>query len=147
MKYAICQLQGHEEIVKPSDKLLVDYLNLEVGEIIKPEVLLARDEELMIGTPTLDFPLELQVTRKLVKGKKIHVKKFKAKVRYRRHIGFRPHFTELEVVKFGKEKMTVQAEKTDRPKTDSQNKKTKKSEGKRKIKAPSKPKNIKKKKE
>ena len=35
------------------------------------------------------------------KGKKVEVRRFKSKVRYRRHIGFRPLHTKLEILSIG----------------------------------------------
>lgn len=54
-----------------------------------------------IGTPTIPGA---KVTAKILsqeKGEKIGVRRFKAKVRERRHVGFRPKLTKLEILSIG----------------------------------------------
>ena len=66
---------------------------------LEPEVLLVRDEEkVKVGEPLVKG---VKVTLKKLadeKGEKIHVFKYKAKSRYRKHIGSRAQLTRLQVV-------------------------------------------------
>jgi len=65
-------------------------------------LLLSGDKEPRVGTPFLPG---IKVTAKVLsqeKGEKIEVARFKSKVRYRRHRGFRPQITKLEILTVGK---------------------------------------------
>jgi large subunit ribosomal protein L21 len=96
MKYAIIRLQGHQYKVTEGKELLVDKLN---EEKVEPEILLLVDgDKILIGKPVLSKTnVKLKIVSKEEKGDKIDVIKFKAKSRYRRHIGFRPIYTRLLV--------------------------------------------------
>jgi len=97
MKYAIIRLQGHQHKVTEGQELLVDSLG---GKKPNPEVLLlVNDKEVQIGTPVLK---NAKVAIKVLgeeKGKKLYVKKYKAKSRYRKKIGFRSNYTRLQITK------------------------------------------------
>ncbi|MBM3283637.1 50S ribosomal protein L21 [Candidatus Gottesmanbacteria bacterium] len=97
MKYAIVKTGGKQYKVCEGETILIDRLNLKAGAAyIFPEVLLIRtDKNLFIGDPYVNGG---KVTAKILgetKGKKIHIVKFKAKVRYRRRIGFRPIYSKV----------------------------------------------------
>lgn len=68
---------------------------------IEPEVLLfASEGKIKVGKPVLkDVKVKVKVVAELEKGEKIEVYKFKAKSRYRKHIGFRPQYTRLLIEK------------------------------------------------
>jgi large subunit ribosomal protein L21 len=97
MKYAVIKLAGHQYKVSEGEEILVDKL----GDS-KPnaEILLfVNDQKVEVGNPRLtNRKVELKVIGE-EKGKKLHVKKYKAKSRYRRKIGFRPKFTRLSIEK------------------------------------------------
>ena len=86
MKYAVIALSGHQYRVAEGQKITVDKT-----DNIEPEVLLlVDDKKVQVGKPVLD---KVSVKLKKLddkKGPKIDVFKYKAKSRYRRHIGFRP---------------------------------------------------------
>ena len=73
-----------------------------LDEKVEPEVLLTVvDDKVTVGTPLVK---DAKVTVKIldqVKGEKIHVYKFKAKSRYRKHTGFRAKLTKVLVEKLG----------------------------------------------
>lgn len=96
-KYAVIRLQGKQYKVSEKDEILVDKMN---DLKAKPEVLLFSDgEKVKVGKPTLkDVEVKLKVLAEMEKGEKVDVYKFKAKSRYRKHIGFRPQYTKLLVV-------------------------------------------------
>ncbi|MFH1864106.1 MAG: 50S ribosomal protein L21 [bacterium] len=98
-KYAVIRLQGHQYRVAEGDEILVD----KISDIkkINPEVLLFVDgATVKVGKPTLsDVKVKVKVLTEIEKGKKIDVLKYKAKSRYRKHIGFRPKFTRLLIEK------------------------------------------------
>ncbi len=100
--YAVIDLQGHQYIIKPGDKIVVDRLNaVEEGQDYEVDkILMVFDEEgkdVKIWKPYLD---KVKVKAKVLehtKGEKIHVIKFKNKNRYSRKIGFRPYYTILQI--------------------------------------------------
>lgn len=101
MKYAIVQHSGRQFKVQEGDVVEVDLM-----KDAKPEsdynfdqVLLVVDDKPHIGKPTV---AGAKVTGKVIgniKGDKIRVAKYKAKVRYRRVTGFRPQFTKIKIEK------------------------------------------------
>ncbi|MGI5826494.1 MAG: 50S ribosomal protein L21 [Patescibacteria group bacterium] len=101
MKYAVVKIQGAQYKVSEGDEIEVNKLSEDEGKEVKfDEVLLAgEDSKVKVGTPTLK---DAFVSAKIVKqflGEKLHVFKYKAKVGYRRKIGFRPQKTLLKIEK------------------------------------------------
>lgn len=97
-KYAVLKIAGRQYRVSEGDEILVDKLHSDKPEI---DVLLLCDgEKINIGKPTLK---EAKVTLKVLaleeKGEKLDVYKYKAKSRYRRHIGFRPKYSKVKIEK------------------------------------------------
>lgn len=98
--FAVVQSGGKQFIVKENDTLIVDKLPLKENETVELPVLALFDDKgaLELGVPLLSKKLKAQVVAQL-KGDKIRVAKFKAKVRYRKVKGFRAHLTKLKIVK------------------------------------------------
>lgn len=100
MKYAVVQTGGKQYLVKENDEIYVDRLTYKINDEIELETLLSGnfdDVDINIGTPFLSS----QVKAKLVdniKGEKIRILRFKAKVRYRKRKGFRPFLTKLKII-------------------------------------------------
>jgi len=98
-KYAVLKIKGHQFKVGEGDEILVDRLG--EGKFV-PEVLLFVDgEKVKVGKPVLK---EVKVKIKVLgeeKGEKIRILKYKAKSRYRKHLGFRPQFTRLLIQSLG----------------------------------------------
>lgn len=90
-------------MVSPGDKIKVELLDAEEGkEIIFDEVLLSDKtgdgKAMEIGTPLIEGA---KVTAKVLvhgKGEKLIIFKYKPKKRYKRKIGHRQQFTEVEIV-------------------------------------------------
>lgn len=99
MKYAILQSGGKQYKVSEGDEILVDKLDSEKGKLYEfPQVLMVRnDEELLIGTPTVSNATVTGQVSDPVKGKKLYIYKYKAKVHYRRKMGFRPLYTKVKI--------------------------------------------------
>lgn len=107
-KYAVIRIQGHQHKVSEGEELLVDKLGKTKAE---PEVLLIVNGDpttqklrgastVKVGNPTLaDVKVKIKVLTEIEKGKKIDVLKYKAKSRYRKHIGFRPKYSRLLIEK------------------------------------------------
>lgn len=88
-------------MVKETDTLLVDKMPEEAGKTaeIKKVLLLSDSKETKIGTPYLS---NASVGVKIVKtglGEKDIIFKMKSKKRYKRHIGHREPYSEIEIVK------------------------------------------------
>lgn len=96
-KFAVLRIKGKQYKVAEGDEILVDHLE---GEKVIFDVLLLSDgEKVEVGKPVVE---KHQVVVKVLsqeKGKKIDVLKYKAKSRYRKHIGFRPSYTRLQISK------------------------------------------------
>ena len=97
---AIIKTGGKQYIVQPGDKLKVEKLDAEEGkEITLGEVLLRNDgKKTDVGAPIIK---DAKVVAKVLshgKGKKLIIFKYKPKKRYKRKIGHRQLFTEIEIV-------------------------------------------------
>lgn len=98
--FAIVAIAGKQYKVSKGVRLVVDKLDGKADDTVKFErVLLVSDgKKVVMGNPLVKGAL---VSAKIVaqqKGEKIHVRRFKSKVRERRHIGFRPQETAIEIV-------------------------------------------------
>lgn len=101
MNLAIIKTGGKQYKVKTGDKIRIEKLNGPVGENITLDTLLISDSEeknLEIGKPLLSKKVEAKI---LSHGRadKVHIIKFKSKVRYRRKAGHRQHYTLVEIIK------------------------------------------------
>jgi len=102
--FAVIKTGGKQYLVQPGDKIKIEKLETQAGkEVTFPEVLmLEKNKKLEIGTP---FIAGATVTGKIlgnVKGEKLIIFKYKPKKRYKRKIGHRQQFTEVEVVSIDK---------------------------------------------
>lgn len=100
MQYAVIKSGGKQYKVNVGDVLEIDKIESKTDKVLFEEILLLVDgEKIGIGKPNVPG---VRVEAKILeqkKGDKIRVMKFKAKSRYRKAIGFRPH---LSVVKIDK---------------------------------------------
>lgn len=96
---AVIKTGGKQYLVQPGKKIKVEKLEAEEGkEVTFSEVLLYdKNKKIEIGLP---FVKEAKVTAKILKhgkGEKLIIFKYKPKKRYRRKIGHRQKFTEIEI--------------------------------------------------
>ncbi len=101
MKYAIIKSGGKQHKITEGMEILVDRLNTpKDSQYLFPEVLLLKsDERTYVGMPLVE---KGKVQGKIIgeeKGEKIRISKFKAKVNFRRTIGFRPIYTKILIEK------------------------------------------------
>lgn len=99
-KYAIVRIGGKQYKVEEGREILVDKLS-DPKKITSDTLLIVDGEKVEVGKPVLKTEVKLKVVTELEKGEKVEIYKFKAKSRYKRHIGFRPQFTRLMVEKIG----------------------------------------------
>ena len=99
MKYAIVESGGKQYKVVPGETLRVDRLHNEVGEkVVLDQVLfVADDENLHVGTPTVEGAQVQTTVEDQIKGPKIIVFKYKPANRYRVKKGHRQHYTLLKI--------------------------------------------------
>jgi large subunit ribosomal protein L21 len=101
--FAVVQISGKQYKVKKGDIVTVDKVEGDVGTTLTlPDVFLVSDAgKTKVGSPKV---AGVVVTAKVVvqeKGEKVEVRRFKSKVRYRKHVGFRPMQTKLEITAIG----------------------------------------------
>ena len=97
---SIIQTGGKQYLVSTGDKIQVEKLVGVAGEeIIFSEVLFTVEgSNVNVGKPTIAGAVVTGKVLKQARGKKIHVLKYKAKSKYRRKIGARQAFTEIEIL-------------------------------------------------
>ena len=102
MAYAIISLGGKQYRVQEGERLLVDRLKEDEGKTVSPVVLMAGGDG-----PVKLAPKDVAVTARVVrhlKGDKIVIGKYKQRTGYRRHTGFRPSLTQIEIEAIGAKK-------------------------------------------
>ncbi|OGK27911.1 50S ribosomal protein L21 [Candidatus Roizmanbacteria bacterium RIFCSPHIGHO2_02_FULL_39_9] len=100
-QHAVIKTGGKQYIVKENDELIVEKIDAKDQAKIELEKLAEFDDEkttLELGMPFLKDKVSAVVISQL-KGDKIRVAKFKAKVRYRKVMGFRPKLTKIKITK------------------------------------------------
>lgn len=106
--FAVIKTGGKQYIVEPGQKLKVEKLPEEEGNVSFDSVLLIeKNKKIEIGTP---FIKGAKVSAKILqqgKGKKVIVFKHKAKKRMKTKKGHRQPFTEVEITKIEAEVVAV----------------------------------------
>lgn len=94
MKYAVVEIAGRQYQVLPNQELMVNHLG-DIKSFQCDRVLLISDEKkIKIGQPFLKDKLEFSVLGN-VRGKKIRVATYKAKVNYRKVKGSRATYSKI----------------------------------------------------
>jgi len=98
--FAVVLIAGKQYSVKAGDTIEVEKLVGKEGSTITfDSVLLVGDNgKTKIGTPLVKGASVKAKVLAQKKGEKIEVSRYKSKVRYRKHIGFRPLITQLEIL-------------------------------------------------
>jgi large subunit ribosomal protein L21 len=97
--FAVVVIGGKQYPVIKGETFTVDSQEGAVGDVLTfDRVLLTEDEgKVTVGKPVIKGA---KVTVKILsqeKGEKLHIRRYKSKVRYRKSTGFRSHLTKLEV--------------------------------------------------
>lgn len=97
MQYAVVESCGKQFKVNVGQELLIDRQKVAVGKPFAfDRVLLIRDGgEIILGTPYVNNAQVLGKVISELKGDKVTTSKFKAKVNYRRKIGFRHSYSKI----------------------------------------------------
>ncbi len=99
--YAIVKIAGKQYKVQKDQVLDVDVLHDKDKKSSSTEVLLVWDDKTTtIGKPYINkAKVEFEILEREQKAPKVLIVKHKAKKRYRRKIGFRPHFSKIKITK------------------------------------------------
>ena len=97
--YAVIKTGGKQYRVAAGDKLRVETLDAEEGATVNlDQVLMVGDgESINVGSPTVDGASVSATVVSHGRNKKINVIKFRRRKHYRRQMGHRQNFTELEI--------------------------------------------------
>src|SRR3989338_44444 len=99
--FALIETGGKQYLVKTGQVLKVEKLEAEPGKpfVFDKVLLLANDDgtDVEIGTPYLEGVSISADIEEQGRSSKIRVVKYKRKVRYKRVIGHRQHFTKIKV--------------------------------------------------
>ena len=97
MKYAIISINNNQYKVSEGKELVID--KTAEKDIDLKVLLIADGDNSVIGTPYIE---KAKIDMEYIgeeQGKKLHVRQFKSKSRYRRKIGFRPKHTRIKINK------------------------------------------------
>jgi large subunit ribosomal protein L21 len=96
---AVIKVGSTQYIVEPGQELILDHISSEAKTLVFDEVLLVQDGDVVkVGQPTVSGA---KVEAELIgqtKGPKVRVAKFKAKSRYRKHVGFRSKLSKVKII-------------------------------------------------
>lgn len=99
-KFAVVAAGGKQYLVKKDDEIVVDNLKTKEAANVELETLAIFDtdkEKILLGAPLLKEKIKAKILQNL-RGDKIRVAKFRAKVRYRKTQGFRPTLTKIKIL-------------------------------------------------
>ena len=98
--YAVIKTGGKQYRVKPGDKLRVESLDVDEGESVEIDqvLMVGEGEDVTIGNPLVGGAVVGAKVLSHGRGKKIEVIKFRRRKHYRRQMGHRQNYTELEIV-------------------------------------------------
>ena len=101
LKHAIIVTGGKQNRVAEGDVILVEKLDVEAGETVKCDRVLAviDEDKAVFGTPVVENAVVSGNVVKNGKSKKIRVYKMKPKKGYRRTQGHRQPYTKVEITK------------------------------------------------
>jgi large subunit ribosomal protein L21 len=138
--YVVFEAKGFQWVCDIGSKIKIPLLDKGVGEEVTfDKVLLVKNEDILIGRPYIKGAIVKGVITKHSRYGKIIVYKYKRRKRYRRTIGHRQHYTEIEIKDIIlkeplKEKKAVKEKKEGKVKEKAKEKKPKKVPKKKKEK-------------
>lgn len=115
--YAIVKIGGKQYRVEPGQTLVVDRQEGKEGEKLELSSLLYVDGTTVKVGPDATNVAVVAKIQKHLKGEKIDVRRFQAKSRHRRHVGFRPYQTSLVIETIAGKSAPVTAKKAATPKS------------------------------
>lgn len=100
-RLAVIKTGGKQYLVGKKDEIIVDKLQSDKGKKVGLETLALIDSQkntVELGKPLLKMKVQAEVVDHL-KGDKVRIARFKAKVRYRKVKGFRAQLSKIKIVK------------------------------------------------
>ena len=99
--YAVIETGGKQYRVSPGQVINVDRIDVNPGDTVELDkvLLVADNENVAVGTPTVEGAKVMATSQGDGKAKKIIVFKYKPKVRYRKKTGHRQLYTRLAIDK------------------------------------------------
>ncbi len=101
MDLAIIKTGGKQYLVKIGDKIKIEKIKGEAGDSVEFDTILTANqsgEEVEIGKPLLKTKVKAKILKQDRK-KKVHVIKYKSKTRYKKNVGHRQPYTEIQIEK------------------------------------------------
>jgi len=99
--FAVIETGGKQYLIKTGDTLKIEKIDSEEGkDVVFDKVLLLAKEDgtdVKIGTPYLEGVSIAATVEEQGRARKMRVVKFKRKVRYKRVIGHRQHFSKVKI--------------------------------------------------
>ncbi len=96
--YAVIQTGSKQYRVQPDDIINVERLDAQAGDTVEFESVLAvRDDELKVGTPTVEGAKVIGTVIANERGPKIRVFKYKPKKHYKRTKGHRQSLSRVRI--------------------------------------------------
>lgn len=99
VKHAVIQTGGKQFLVQENDEIIVQLLSGKENDPLELDTLAVFDgaDAVSLGTPVLPAKTKAVIVGH-VKGDKVRISRFKAKVRYRKTTGFRPQLTKIKIL-------------------------------------------------
>ena len=109
--YAVFRSGGKQYRASEGDRVRVERLDAEEGDAVEfDQVLMVSDgADVTLGSPLVEDSRVEGVVTAQGRGKKIVVTKFKRRKNYKRIMGHRQHFTEVEITSIGSGSSEAQA--------------------------------------
>ncbi len=97
--YAVFATGGKQYRAAPGDVIKVEKLDVATGDTVElDQVLMVSDgDDVKVGTPTLEGGKVTAVVKSHGRGDKIRIIKFHRRKSYRKQMGHRQYYTELEI--------------------------------------------------
>ncbi len=97
--YAIIQTGGKQYRVQPGTSISVEKIEGDAGSTVEFDrvLLVSQDDQVSVGTPTVEGAKVVAEVTEQGRGKKIIVLKYKSKTRYRVKTGHRQSLTKLAI--------------------------------------------------
>ncbi len=115
--YAVFRSGGKQYRASEGDRVRVERLDAREGDAVEFDqvLLVGGGAEVKLGSPLVEDSLVKGIVTSQGRGKKIVVTKFKRRKNYKRIMGHRQHFTEVEITSIGPE---TEAPVVEGPQTD-----------------------------
>ena len=110
--YAVFRSGGKQYRASEGERVRVERLDADEGDAVEfDQVLMVRDgADVTLGSPLVEDSRVQGVVTAQGRGKKITVTKFKRRKNYKRTLGHRQHFTEVEITSIGSGSSDAEAE-------------------------------------